>query len=82
MLHELTASVLSVDLFRTELADNSHSVGGLNHVHLAGPVLLPVSLTSFHLSAQVQLARAKVSSASVAVHDVPSIDWGDMRRKS
>lgn len=82
MLHELTVSVLTVDLLRTKLANDSHSECSLNHVHLAGLVLLPVSLTGLHFSAQVQLSRAKVASASVAVHDVPSIDWGDMSRKS
>jgi hypothetical protein len=61
MLHKLTASVLAVDLLRTKLADDSHSVGGLNYVHLAGPVLLPVSLTCLQLTSQVQLPRSKNS---------------------
>ncbi len=69
MLHELTLSVLTVNLLGAELTDDSHSIGGLNHVHLAGLVLLPVSLTSLHLAAQVQLSGAKVASATVAVHD-------------
>ena len=68
MLHQLTSGLITVDLLRAELADDPHSVCSLNHVHLAGLVLLPVSLTRLHLSAQVQLPRAKIASASVAVH--------------
>lgn len=68
MLHKLTPGFLTVNLLRTKLADDPHSVGSLNHVHLTGLVLLPVSLASLDLSSRVQLARAKVSSASVAVH--------------
>jgi hypothetical protein len=70
MLNELTASVLTVDLLRTKLANDSHSECSLNHVHLAGLILFPVSLTCLHLSAKVRLDRAKVASTSVAVGHV------------
>lgn len=67
-MHQQTPGFIAVNLLRAELADDPHSVGSLNHVHLVGLVLFPVSLTRLHLTAQVQLPRAKVASASVTVH--------------
>jgi hypothetical protein len=67
VLHQLTPSFFTVNLLRAELAYDSHTVCSLKKVHFAGLVLFSVSLSSLHFSAKMELFRAKIAPASVAV---------------
>lgn len=68
MLHQLALRFRPVNLGGAPLADDPHPVRSLNQVHLRGLVLFPVSLSGLYLPAEVKLTRAKIASATVAVH--------------